>query len=484
MRSALGQSPTHSLLKMQFEQSVIDSLVASPAEALNVEIKTWIDPAQPAGIEKIVKATFALRNRNGGYMLIGFDDKTLAPDTANRPANVRAIFNLDDIQAIISRYSQEPFEIAVAFGSRDGKEHPVIVVPPGVKTPVAATRDLQDGGRTRIRVGAVYFRTLASNGVPSSSEARPADWRDILEICFDNREADIGRFLRRHLAGRDLPGLLASLAQYGTSLPPPVPTLSERSTTLLDEGEKLFSSAIGARQLSAEEQQLVDFGSWSVALVIEPAHPAAKPDQTFINTIASSNPNYTGWPVWHDTRAASDARNRPKVTGGCLEALIFSIVTGWSAHLDYWRLNPKGEFYLHRVLQDDGVPDRVQPGTALDPVITIIRVAEAIAVGISYAKALGWEPDKTTLAFAFRWKGLAGRQLSRWADPFDTIMGGTAHDDQITAQVEIPLDTPLSALAPAVEKAVADLFVSFGGVTIPSATIEHWVQRLIERRLN
>jgi hypothetical protein len=46
-------------------------------------------------------------------------------------------------------------------------------------------------GHPRRRIGAVYFRSLASNGTPSATEARPSDWADIIEICFDNREADV-----------------------------------------------------------------------------------------------------------------------------------------------------------------------------------------------------------------------------------------------------------------------------------------------------
>ncbi len=64
------------------EKSVIDGLVANPSESLNVEVKRWIDPTKPPGEEKIVKGTFALRNRNGGYFVVGFDDNTIAPDLA------------------------------------------------------------------------------------------------------------------------------------------------------------------------------------------------------------------------------------------------------------------------------------------------------------------------------------------------------------------------------------------------------------------
>lgn len=64
---------------MEIEQSRIDDLVSRPSESLNVEIKSWIDPDEPEGIAKIVKAAFAIRNRNGGFLLVGFEDKTWMP---------------------------------------------------------------------------------------------------------------------------------------------------------------------------------------------------------------------------------------------------------------------------------------------------------------------------------------------------------------------------------------------------------------------
>ena len=87
---------------MQIDQSVVNALVAQPAEALTVEVKRWIDPDLNAGIEKIVKAALALRNRNGGYLVIGFDDVTLSPNLGSEPANVRDAFHLDTIQGLIS----------------------------------------------------------------------------------------------------------------------------------------------------------------------------------------------------------------------------------------------------------------------------------------------------------------------------------------------------------------------------------------------
>ena len=72
------------------------------------------------GISKIVRAALALRNRNGGYIVICFDDKTSQPDIGNKPSNVRSAFHTDKIHGLISRYASELFEVRVAFGQRDG----------------------------------------------------------------------------------------------------------------------------------------------------------------------------------------------------------------------------------------------------------------------------------------------------------------------------------------------------------------------------
>jgi hypothetical protein len=462
------------------EKSVIDGLVGNPSESLNVELKRWIDPTEPAGIEKIVKGVLALRNRNGGFLVVGFDDKTLAPDIANEPQNARELFHVDVIQGIISKYASDSFEIEIAWGERDGRQYPIIVVPSGIKVTVAAKRDLKDGSRTAVRVGAVYFRSLASNGTPSTTEARPSDWADIIEICFDNREADVGRFIRRHLAGLDTSSLIKFLGQPA----PLAPTLCDRALKLIDGGEARFQEAIKARKLSADEKQMLNLGFWSIGFVIDPPHTAAIPDQEFMTRISSSNPKYTGWPMWLDAQNMADPESRPKVIKDAFEYLIVSISPDFSNHIDLARLDPKGQFFLHRLLQDDGVPSRIRPGRVIDPMLMILRVAEAMGVGIAFAKALGWKPDETNLGFAFRWHKLSGRGLTAWANPLSNFYGGgTAHDDTIESCVQFSLDTPLSALAQFVDEATKRLFAAFGGATIPRPAIEDLVKRLFERKL-
>ncbi|BCH07381.1 hypothetical protein MesoLj131c_16390 [Mesorhizobium sp. 131-3-5] len=221
---------------MNFDQQQIDALVANPTESLSVEMKQWIDPGTILGRVKIIRAVFALRNRNGGFLVVGFDDQG-TPDVANQLADPRVSFHIDVILGLVSRYAQELFEVEVGFSAREGAEYPVIIVPPGVQTPVAAKRDLVDGESRPIKIGDVYFRTLAANGTPSTAVARPEDWREIIRICFDNREADVGRFLRRQMAGQDhttLASVLWGIAD-GAPIVPAGPTLEDRARGLFDD---------------------------------------------------------------------------------------------------------------------------------------------------------------------------------------------------------------------------------------------------------
>jgi hypothetical protein len=466
---------------MDVDQRRIDELLAHPSESLNVEIKRWLNPRTPTGIAKIVKATQALRNRNGGFLVMGFDDKSLQPDSANRPDDSRTAFHIDAIQEIVTKYASERFEVKVAFGNREGNEYPVIMIPDGVTAPVANTRDLQDGdGAFLLREGDVYCRTLGANGRPSSSKARPDDWREIVNICFENREADFGRFLRRQLSGPMIEKLALALAPARTDTAAAI-SLQDRAEEVRRYGEQRFAQAAEARSLTEDERQLLSVGAWQVSLVIEPSATASA-DREFLSRALGANPQLTGWPTWLDSRNFSDELSRPKLVSKAWQALILS-AGGWSVHADFLRLSPKGEFYLWRALQDDLTPSKVKPKTVLDPILAVLRVAEAIAVGLSVARALGWD-ETARLGYAFKWTKLSGRALESWANPLASVHPGfTAHDDEVESFVEVPNSTPLSAIGPYVEEGTRELFLVFDGYRFPTDAVEHWVRRLIERRL-
>jgi hypothetical protein len=150
---------------------------------------TASSPDDAQGIVKIIRAVFALRNRNGGYLVIGFNNDTLQPQDNDRPSDVRATFHVDKVQGIISRYASELFEIGIAFPLRDGREYPVICVPVGVQAPVAPRscpsqciriccairRDTSSPTMATIRV---RWRTISGIAICNQRHATPR-WRRI-----------------------------------------------------------------------------------------------------------------------------------------------------------------------------------------------------------------------------------------------------------------------------------------------------------------
>jgi predicted HTH transcriptional regulator len=68
---------------MEATDELAKNLVNNPRESLNLEVKRWLNPTNPDGQAKIVKALLALRNRDGGALIVGFDNDTLLPDAEN-----------------------------------------------------------------------------------------------------------------------------------------------------------------------------------------------------------------------------------------------------------------------------------------------------------------------------------------------------------------------------------------------------------------
>lgn len=463
---------------MEVDTTRIRELVERPGESLSIELKRWIDLNTSDGIAKIVKTALALRNHGGGYIVIGFDNTTLEPDANNIPENVREHFHIDKIQGLISKYASEPFEVSVEFPEREGQIYPVIVIPAGVKTPVAVKSDLHESNRKIIKVDTVYIRSLKANNTPSTTQATWKDWPKIVEVCFDNREADIGRFLRRHLGGLS-PKIIHEFASAISQ--PAEPSNEELLRRYLQESEKRYETVVNERKLG-----LPNHGVWEVALLFVGEIPQHSANTAFLNLLDSNNPNYTGWPVWLDSRGFSDKESHPYVFNGVWESLIVSMGTSWSDQIDFMRLDPKGRFYLRRALQDDisGSSRAPEPLTVLDFGLPVIRTAEAIAVGIAFGKAMGCDQEKTQLSFAFKWTKLHRRKLVSWADRARYISPrGLAYQDEVLTFVNVPLETPLSALGDYVKRVVDPLFEIFDGFYLSNEVIEDLTQRTVQRKL-
>jgi len=455
----------------------IQKLVNKPSESLTVELKNWIDPDTPAGLTTLVKAVIAMRNNNGGFILIGFDNNTCLPDHENAPDDVRELFHKDKIQGMVTKYASESFEVEVHFPEIDGNEFPVIEIVSGVKSPVGTKRDYVENGATHIRQNKVYVRSLSSNNTPSTTEATWKDWEPLVERCFNNREADIGRFLRRHIGGLN-PELLRDFATSIAEGMQPVETLGERLRIFLQMGHKRFQTRTKERKVSPEE-----FGTWEVAAIIDGEVPPHSANSDFLRLIDSSNPNHTGWPSWVVLQTARDKKAKPYVFEGAWESFILSLDIGWNL-LDFWRIEPAGCFYLLEALNDDfsGTDKAPKPFEAFDFGDPIFKVAEVLAVSNCFAKAMGCDPEQTKLAYSFRWTKLKGRLLCSWRNPGRYISPRrTSYTNEVVSKIKVQLDTPISALAQYVDLATKPLFEAFDGFNLDPQVIEEMTRKVIER---
>ena len=205
------------------------------SETLDTELKRWLRLSEPREAALLAKACLAMRNNNGGRIILGIDNATAKSIPTPTEFDAYQEYHADKLNEIVGKYSLPKFEVRVGFKEYEGRIHPEITVAGGITSPVIS----RSGFERELRQNAVYVRTI-SNGRPSSCEPMTAaDWDRLIRICFDNREADIGAFMRRHLG--DI------LVQIGTA----VKTTSGAATQKSPEQAALDFLEIGRRQLES-----------------------------------------------------------------------------------------------------------------------------------------------------------------------------------------------------------------------------------------
>jgi hypothetical protein len=440
-------------------------------------LKSWLDPSTPQHKAVIVRAILALRNRNGGQLLIGFsNDGQPRSDPPN--FDLHKAFHPDQVQDLVAAHASERFEVEVEFFEVAGIEHVRLTAPVGVIVPVAVRSSIKhpDTGKDLLTFGEVPFRTLSTNGRPSSAACQPGDWADLMAICFDNREADIGRFLRRHLASPALPDALRAL--LGT---PPDPSLRDQALAFLNGCEARFATVLDEKE-SAEAAKMRSWGGRSAAVVITPLLTGLGATRDFKQQIQASIPRYTTYPPFVDYGLPGDSA--AYVHQGAWEQLV--VANGAFNALEFHMMEPRGRFFQWRLLLPDVIASRrpEDPKTYLDPDGAIVDVAETLLTGLAVAATLGAATPDHQATFAFHWTGLSGRQLVRLiAAGFVRHHHRVARDDSpAPSVVTIPADTAPSAIAPYVEEILRPVFEVFGGEAIDRVDVERLVQALLERR--
>lgn len=403
----------------------LDSL---SGETLDTEIKDWLAPANLHDQACIAKACIALYNHGDGKLILGFDDKTLKPITYGFPKSVREIYHSDNLCPCIAKFAKPLFEVRVKFEKKNEQDHPIIKVPSGVCFPVVIKSTDKEKKVFR-RQNMIITRTLANHTVSSSEPQTPEDWDDLIQTCFDNREADVGRFFRRHLIS-----IQHEMDSLGGKSP---------AVQILDKSAKSFSSRLDAWSKEFKFNKPKIYGLREVAFWIDGKIQSI--DCFLDKMLVVAQPRLSPRPPFVDGRRFRNRSTHPYTTkDGWYKALVFEIRSPEEYELNFWRMHPKGKFYHSCVYDDDSRPAKRKPGQGIEFNLLIQRITKIIAVALAFAKFLGCIGDAISLHFAFRFTGLEGRKLRSWYDSMRSLWNieRTAIDNPEVIEIKTPLNLP------------------------------------------
>jgi transcriptional regulator with XRE-family HTH domain len=150
-------------------------------------------------------------------------------------------------------------------------------------------------------------------------------------------------------------------------------------------------------------------------------------------------------------------------------------------HQDYWRLSTRGDGILIRGYQEDGV-DSAEPGTFLDLVLPIWRVADVVEFVRLLSSHLieAGAASIERVAIGSHWTGLLGRRMLHWAHPTRRAahrLPMSSRVPHVESRIEVSKDELLEDDGRAIVALCAPLYNAFG---VPGAE-ELIVDELAER---
>ena len=170
---------------MAADASDLADLIESPNENEANEYKCWVDLSNEKVQRGIAKHIAALTNYGGGYLIFGFNDEDLSPDT-NIPENFENTYNRDYVNgAIVSHYLEPPIHCDVAhlISPSTGNRHVLIRVPAHGATPVCVKKggiSFDGSVSSQVQSDTYYVR---KPGPKSEPILKAVEWSPIFRRC-------------------------------------------------------------------------------------------------------------------------------------------------------------------------------------------------------------------------------------------------------------------------------------------------------------
>jgi hypothetical protein len=442
------------------EHADITELVTEPREALDVEVKEWLDLSDPDQKASLAREIIALANHGGGYVVIGFRELADGSFQAAtpRPPELNA-WTQDAIQSVVAKYIDPNIQCRVVHqaASRAEERYPIIVVPGGHRVPIRAKSGSPNGKKL------VPHRVYIRRAGPNSEEPKTAEeWDRLLERCLQNRQAELLAAMRSIMAG-----IIPSAPQE----------MSSQLECLLEFGEAAvhrWEAKVGG--LPANVPPRFPNGHYEVAIAIDGNFKRLSLAE-LRDTIATAVRNHSGWPPFLTLTREPFS---PKPVNGAVEFWRGPETDGSyevPAHHDFWRISPEGLLFTLRGYQEDGGYQGMEPGRFFDITSPTRRVGEAILEALYIATAL--EAIDANLIIKCRWVGLSGRVLISRGNP-NRMLSGNYHAEQDTyeARVTVALHSLPDALPEVVFTILAPLYELFDFFRLPKRLVEEELSSL------
>jgi hypothetical protein len=401
----------------------LEPLLAAPAEALDVEYKSWLDlRGNDEHKALLAKAAIALANEGGGIIFIGLREERPHLISEPRPAEIAA-YDTDLINNIIRRFASPSFHCTLTMLAHPGTgyEHAVVQVRGGLGVPVMSKSG--SAGNT-IRPHLCYVRKPGPESAPPANEG---EWDRLLARCLRNRREDMLDAIRNIVLGG------ASAAT------PAAPSATESQDAFTTAARASWETLIKDLPLDfARARCPLGRSELDYALIGEFPKPSLG---ELLEKLRLAVAHRRGRPeFWVPTRAEIE----PIPIDDTIQCWLGTPAMGRRdpGHVDFWRASPEGRMFLLRGYMEDGGGSQgheIEPGTIIDIRMPIWQVAHCL----DHARILSFllaPEQQLKILFRARWYGLGGRRLSS-LDPWQAFtMFGDYTSRQPEFGVGITLD--------------------------------------------
>ena len=285
----------------------------------------------------------------------------------------------------------------------------------------------------------------------------------MMEICIDNREANIARFMRRHFD--DLMQQFSALNNVSKDIDLYNPFqnfgASSRQRFLYNAGPKL------ARK----------YGYMEASVNLNHKCIGHNLDGRFLESFLGANRNLSGWPFWLDVRAEGSTI---EPYDQCFEGYICRLfkddnIYEEKSHLDFWRASPEGYFYHKRILSSDLYMSKLK---VLDPTILITRLCEIIDATLNFARVF-YIPEEKSADINILLTGMKGRKLESWNnEEYHLPLGGACQEEQIYLELTIPVHTSLKTVSVLIYNHIQELFSYFPGARMDDKYLKDIIHQI------